>query len=73
MERPRAIDEPVIASRGRRLPVMWLAFQSDADTLQINDVVNRIAPRLQTVSGVADVPFTASARRRHARGSTPSA
>ena len=57
---PQAIDEPVIAKvEADAFPVMWLAFNSDTlDTLQINDVVNRIArPRLQTVSGVADVPI----------------
>ena len=40
-------------------PVLWLAFSSETlSTLQINDLVNRIArPRLQTVAGVADVPI----------------
>jgi multidrug efflux pump len=38
-------------------PVIWLAFSSDTlSGLQINDLVNRIVkPRLQTVTGVADV------------------
>ena len=38
-------------------PVIWLAFTSDTlSSLQINDLIQRIAkPRLQTVTGVADV------------------
>ncbi|HYD78058.1 efflux RND transporter permease subunit [Ramlibacter sp.] len=55
---PQAIDEPVIAKvEADAFPVMWLAFTSDTYTpLQINDLVNRIIkPRLQTVTGVADV------------------
>jgi multidrug efflux pump len=55
---PQAIDEPVIAKvEADAFPVMWLAFTSDTSTpLQINDLVNRIVkPRLQTVTGVADV------------------
>ena len=57
---PDAVDEPVIAKvEADAFPVMWLAFSSDAHTpLQINDMLNRIVkPRLQTVSGVADVPI----------------
>lgn len=57
---PQAIDEPVIAKvEADAFPVMWLAFSSQTlSPLQINDLVNRIArPRLQTVSGVADVPI----------------
>jgi multidrug efflux pump len=55
---PQAIDEPVIAKvEADAFPVIWLAFTSDTlDPLQINDLVNRIVkPRLQTVTGVADV------------------
>ena len=57
---PDAVDEPVIAKvEADASPVMWLAFSSDTRTpLEINDLVNRIArPRLQTVTGVADVPI----------------
>lgn len=55
---PQAIEEPVIAKvEADAFPVIWLAFSSDTlNPLQINDLVNRIAkPRLQTVTGVADV------------------
>ena len=55
---PQAIEEPVIAKvEADAFPVMWLAFTSDTlDRLQINDLVTRIVkPRLQTVTGVADI------------------
>ena len=55
---PQAIDEPVIAKvEADAFPVIWLSFTSETMTgLQINDLVNRIAkPRLQTVTGAADV------------------
>jgi multidrug efflux pump len=55
---PQAIDEPVIAKvEADAFPVIWLAFSSDTHSpLQINELVNRIAkPRLQTVTGAADV------------------
>jgi multidrug efflux pump len=55
---PQAIEEPVIAKvEADAFPVIFLTFSSDTLTpLQINDLVNRIAkPRLQTVTGVADV------------------
>jgi multidrug efflux pump len=55
---PQAIDEPVIAKvEADATPVIWLAFSSDTlNTLQINELVNRVAkPRLQTVTGAADV------------------
>ena len=55
---PQAIDEPVIAKvEADAFPVIFLAFSSDTmSALQINDVVNRVVkPRLQTVTGVADV------------------
>jgi multidrug efflux pump len=55
---PQAIDEPVIAKvEADAFPVIWLSFSSETLTaLQINDLVSRIAkPRLQTVTGAADV------------------
>ncbi len=55
---PQAVDEPVIAKvEADAFPVIWLAFSSDTlSGLQINDLVTRIVkPRLQTVTGVADV------------------
>ncbi len=55
---PPAIDEPVIAKvEADAFPVIFMTFSSDTlSRLQINDMVNRIAkPRLQTVTGVADV------------------
>ncbi len=55
---PQSIDEPVIAKvEADAFPVVFLTFSSDSLTpLQINDLVSRIAkPRLQTVTGVADV------------------
>lgn len=57
---PLAVDEPVIAKvEADASPVMWLAFSSDTRTpLEVNDLINRIVkPRLQTVTGVADVPI----------------
>lgn len=55
---PQAIEEPVIAKvEADAFPVIQVAFSSESMTaLQINDLVNRIVkPRLQTVTGVADV------------------
>ena len=55
---PQAIEEPVIAKvEADAFPVIWLAFSSDTlSPLQINDLINRVVkPRLQTVTGVADV------------------
>ncbi|HEY0821476.1 MAG TPA: efflux RND transporter permease subunit, partial [Rhizobacter sp.] len=55
---PDAVDEPVIAKvEADATPTIWLAFTSDTlSPLQITDVINRVVkPRLQTVSGVADV------------------
>ncbi|MDH5206803.1 MAG: efflux RND transporter permease subunit, partial [Hylemonella sp.] len=55
---PQAIDEPVIAKvEADASPVIWLAFSSDSHSpLEINELVNRVAkPRLQTVTGAADV------------------
>ena len=61
---PQAIEEPVIAKvEADAFPVIWLAFSSDTlNPLQINDLVNRVVkPRLQTVTGVADVRILANA------------
>jgi len=55
---PQAVEEPVIAKvEADAFPVIWLSFTSDTMTgLQINDLVNRVVkPRLQTVTGAADV------------------
>ena len=55
---PQAIEEPVIAKvEADAFPVIWLAFSSDSlSALEINDLINRVVkPRLQTVTGVADV------------------
>ncbi len=55
---PQAIEEPVISKvEADAFPVIQIGFSSDSMTpLQINDLVNRIVkPRLQTVTGVADV------------------
>lgn len=55
---PQTIEEPVIAKvEADAFPVIWLAFSSDTyNALQINEMVNRIVkPRLQTVTGAADV------------------
>lgn len=55
---PQAIEEPVIAKvEADAFPVVWLAFSSETTPqLAINDLINRVVkPRLQTVTGVADV------------------
>ena len=55
---PQNIEEPVIAKvEADAFPVIQIGFSSESLTaLQINDLVNRIVkPRLQTVTGVADV------------------
>ncbi len=55
---PQAIEEPVISKvEADAFPVIQVGFSSESMTpLQINDLVNRIVkPRLQTVTGVADV------------------
>jgi len=55
---PQAIEEPVIAKvEADAFPVIWLAFSSETlSPLQISDLINRVVkPRLQTVTGVADV------------------
>ncbi len=55
---PQAVEEPVIAKvEADAFPVIWLSFNSETlNPLEINDLVNRIVkPRLQTVTGAADV------------------
>ena len=55
---PQAIEEPVIAKvEADAFPIIWLAFSSDSlSPLEINDLINRVVkPRLQTITGVADV------------------
>jgi multidrug efflux pump len=55
---PQAIEEPVIAKvEADAFPVIWLAFSSDTlNAREINELVNRVVkPRLQTVTGAADV------------------
>ena len=55
---PQAIEEPVISKvEADAFPVIQVGFSSESlSALQINDLVNRIVkPRLQTVTGVADV------------------
>ncbi len=55
---PQAIDEPVISKvEADAFPVVQIGFSSESLTpLQINDLINRVVkPRLQTVTGVADV------------------
>jgi multidrug efflux pump len=55
---PQAIEEPVISKvEADAFPVIQVGFSSETlSALQINDLVNRIVkPRLQTVTGVADV------------------
>ena len=55
---PDAADEPVISKvEADATPTIWLAFTSETmSPLQLTDLINRVVkPRLQTVSGVADV------------------
>ena len=55
---PDATDEPVVAKvEADATPTIWIAFTSDTlSPLEVTDLVNRVVrPRLQTVSGVADV------------------
>jgi len=55
---PADVDEPVIAKvEADANPIIWLAFTSDRHSpLVISDYANRIVkPRLQTLTGVADV------------------
>jgi len=55
---PDAVDEPIIAKvEADATPTIWLAFTSETmSPLELTDIVNRVVkPRLQTVTGVADV------------------
>ena len=55
---PADVDEPVIAKvEADANPIIWIAFTSDSHSaLEISDFANRIfKPRLQTLTGVADV------------------
>jgi multidrug efflux pump len=55
---PEAADEPVIAKvEADATPTIWLAYTSETmGTLELTDLIKRVVkPRLQTVSGVADV------------------
>jgi multidrug efflux pump len=62
---PADIDEPVIAKvEADANPIIWLAFTSDRhNALEITDYANRIVkPRLQTLTGVADVRINGERR-----------
>ena len=55
---PTAVDEPVISKvEADATPTIWLAFNSETmGPLELTDLINRVVkPRLQTISGVADV------------------
>ncbi len=55
---PTAADEPVISKvEADATPTIWLAYTSETmDPLELTDLINRVVkPRLQTVTGVADV------------------
>ena len=55
---PDAADEPVISKvEADATPTIWLAFTSETmGPLDLTDLINRVVkPRLQTVTGVADV------------------
>jgi multidrug efflux pump len=55
---PDAADEPVISKvEADATPTIWLAYTSETmGTLELTDLINRVVkPRLQTVTGVADV------------------
>jgi multidrug efflux pump len=55
---PEAADEPVISKvEADATPTIWLAFTSETmGPLELTDLINRVVkPRLQTVTGVADV------------------
>ena len=55
---PDAADEPVIAKvEADATPTIWLAYTSETmGPLELTDLINRVVkPRLQTVTGVADV------------------
>ncbi|WP_425260119.1 efflux RND transporter permease subunit [Rubrivivax sp. RP6-9] len=55
---PDSVDEPVIAKvEADATPTIWLAYTSETmGPLELTDLITRVVkPRLQTVSGVADV------------------
>ncbi len=55
---PDAADEPVISKvEADATPTIWLAFTSETmGPLELSELINRVVkPRLQTVTGVADV------------------
>ena len=55
---PVAADEPVISKvEADATPTIWLAYTSETmGPLELTDLINRVVkPRLQTVTGVADV------------------
>jgi multidrug efflux pump len=55
---PDAVDEPVIAKvEADATPTIWLAYTSETmSPLELTDLINRVVkPRLQTITGVADV------------------
>ncbi len=55
---PAAADEPVISKvEADATPTIWLAYTSETlGPLELTDLINRVVkPRLQTVTGVADV------------------
>ncbi|PPE67678.1 efflux RND transporter permease subunit [Caldimonas caldifontis] len=55
---PDSVDEPVISKvEADASPTIWLAFTTNTlSPLEVTDIISRIVkPRLQTVTGVADV------------------
>ena len=55
---PASVDEPVVAKvEADATPTIWISFSSETRSpLELTDLLERVVrPRLQTVSGVADV------------------
>jgi multidrug efflux pump len=55
---PASVDEPVVAKvEADATPTIWVSFSSETrSALELTDMIERVVrPRLQTVSGVADV------------------
>ncbi|MFZ2649716.1 MAG: efflux RND transporter permease subunit [Burkholderiaceae bacterium] len=55
---PDSVDEPVVAKvEADATPTIWISFSSETrSALELTDLIERVVrPRLQTVSGVADV------------------
>ncbi len=55
---PDSVDEPVVAKvEADATPTIWISFSSETRSpLEVTDLLERVVrPRLQTVSGVADV------------------